>query len=796
MNKSISRVADSGKTVEPGETRYFELYQTAQRQINELLLLDRLRSAIARQLNVTSIAQIVTESTVVLFGYPLVSLYLLENDTLVIQNQVGYSNIRARIPETDGSEWAAVKEKKSVLQRKVKNHDSELDPTITVCSKICVPLFDQHTVTGLLIVETTADRTLSATDLILLEAIGENTSNAIWRARIYNEILETREALDKERRLLRTVIDNIPDQIFARDRECRFTLSNLKDAEMMGVSNTTELLGKCDLDFFPYELAMRYIDDDKKVLESGKPLINIVEPMIGADGEDRWIMTTKVPLRDNQDQVIGLVGIARDITQQKKDAQALEEAKLQAEEANKAKSTFLANMSHEIRTPLNAILGFSQLLMREPNFTDQQRHQLTTIHNSGEHLLQLINDILEISKIEAGRATINQSTFDLHGMLHDLKSMFQVRMDEKGLIFDLIIEDRVPQTIVSDESKIRQILINLIGNAVKFTKQGRIRCIVDAKHCEYDDWQLTFQVEDSGIGITAEDIQTLFQVFQQAPGGIKEGGSGLGLAISQRFARMLGGQINAASEPGVGSCFSLEIMVREDKSAQPGRKTPRHKISGIKDPVGTFRILVVDDVQESRELITSLLTPVGFEIIEASDGREAFDIWNKVHPHLIIMDIRMPVMNGLEATVKIRETDNGNQVPIIAATASAFEEERQTILNAGMNGYLRKPIQEQDLFDLVAQCLGIEYTYHSSETLRDEFALGMTSPEFPANEFNTIPEDVRGQMISACISADLDSLLDGVEQIIPKHSHAAARLQELADKLQYDDILSLLHGRS
>jgi len=796
MTSNVSHMAEQESNLANGEARYFDLYQIAQRQIKELLLLDRLRSSIARELDVHTIAEIVTESTTVLFGYPLVSLYLLEKNELVLQNQLGYSNIRDRISPERGAVGEAIREKKPVLVRKNKDRDEALDPTLPIVSTICIPLFDQHRVTGLLIAETTGDHKLSDTDLNLLEAIGENATNAIWRARIYNVSQKTREALDKERRLLRTVIDNLPDQIFARDRECRFTLSNLQDALKMGVSDPGELIGKCDLDFFPPDLAKKYIEDDKRVMDTGVAMPNIVEPMVDADGNEGWNMTTKVPLRNSQDEVIGLVGIARDITQQIKDAQALQEAKLQAEEANKAKSTFLANMSHEIRTPLNAILGFSQLLLREPGINDQQRHQLTTIHHSGEHLLQLINDILEISKIEAGRATINQNTFDLYGMLQDLKSMFQVRMDEKNLEFDLIIEDRVPQTISSDESKIRQILINLIGNAVKFTKQGRIRCIVDAKHIEEDDWNLIIQVEDSGIGITAEDIQTLFQVFQQAPGGIAEGGTGLGLAISQRFAKLLNGQILVASEPGVGSCFTLEILVREDKNAQPGRKIARHKISGIKGPATNFRILIVDDVKESRELLSSLLSPVGFEIIEASNGMEALDIWKKRNPHLIIMDIRMPVMNGLETTVHIRKEEKDDHIPIIAATASAFEEEKQTVLDAGMDGYLRKPIQDQDLFDLVAKCLGIEYTYHSSDARRDEFALGMTAPSFPADEFNSIPAGLREQMVAACISADLDSLMDAVEEITPDYPLAANRLQELAFKLQYDDILSLLHGRS
>jgi PAS domain S-box-containing protein len=784
------------KTQNQREKGYLDLDRSARLHAKELVLLNRIRNSVARELDVNTISQKVTREIAESFGYPLVSLYLQHNDVLVLQNQLGRTTIREQIPVGQGIEGDVVRSGKPNLWINTQNVPDPLGSHLSISSKICIPLFDQEKAVGVLTVETIDGKRLSRTDLCLMEAAGETVSNALWRARIYAESLQAREALDKERRLLRTVIDNIPDQIFARDRDCSFTLSNLKDAQMMGVSDPGQLLGKSDLDFFPTELAMKYIADDKRVIESGQALINIVEPMVDSDGNDRWNMTTKVPLRDNQDQIIGLVGIARDITQQRRDAQALEEAKLQAEEANKAKSTFLANMSHEIRTPLNAILGFSQLLLREPDITPQQRHQLTTIHNSGEHLLELINDILEISKIEAGRVAINYASFDLTGLLKDLKSMFQVRMDEKHLAFDVIIEDRVPRFIVADESKIRQIMINLIGNAVKFTKQGRIRCIVDAQKIDITDWNLTIQVEDSGIGITADDINTLFQVFQQAPGGIAEGGTGLGLAISQRFAKMMNGNIRVTSEPGVGSCFALEITVQEDINAQPVVKKPQRKISGIKNPFTSYRVLIVDDVKESRELLSSFLTLVGFERIEATNGKEALDAWQTRAPHLIIMDIRMPVMNGLEATRQIRQAEKGTPVPIIAVTASAFEEEKQTILDSGMNGYLRKPIQERELFDLIGKCLGIEYTYFSEDGLPGSSIKSVSNPTILVDELKSIPPELREQMISACSSADVDNLLDAVEKITPTLPHAAEQIQELTSRLNYDDILSLLQGGS
>jgi PAS domain S-box-containing protein len=793
LTRDNSHPKKEAETILQKVKRYSRLYRSTLRQLKKKELLDRVRNAIARELNIRTITRIATEGIAESFGYPLVSLYILQGDTLILQNQVGQVNIAEKILTSQCMEWKVVRSGKSILLKDAKSIPVSPGTTQPISSKIYIPLFDQPKVVGLLIVETTKNMRLSEADLHLLEAIGENISNALWRARIYAESLQTQEALDKERRLLRTVIDNIPDQIFARDRDCSFTLSNLKDAQRMGVTDPDQILGKNDLDFFPPELAIRYIADDKWVMESGQPLINIVEPMVDSDGNNMWIMTTKVPLRDNQDQIIGLVGIARDITKERQVAHALEEAKHQAEEANNAKSKFLANMSHEIRTPLNAILGFSQLLLREPGLTPVQRHQLTTINKSGEHLLGLINDILEISKIEAGRAIVNITTFDLYAMVQDLKTLFQVQMDEKHLSFDVIIEDRVPHFIISDESKLRQILINLIGNAVKFTKQGKIHCIVDAQHIGDKNWRLIEQIEETGIGITADDIQKLFQVFQQVPGKSSEGGTGLGLAISQRFAKMLNGQIQVSSEPGVGSCFTLETIVQEDKNIQPEKKYSRLKISGIKNPVRTYRVLVVDDVKESRELLSSFLTQAGFELQEASNGKEALQVWESWSPHLIIMDIRMPIMSGMEAATHIRGAETDSHVPIIAATASAFEEERQTILETGINGYLRKPIQEHELFELVSECLGIEYSYYPDN---DQELQKPASTSFPADEFKSLPADLREQMISTCSSADLDGLLDVMEQIRTNWPQAFCQIEELAQKLQYDDILSLLQGRS
>ncbi len=795
MVEVYSKRKKKSSPIQQDDQSYFDLFRSASLKIQELELLERFRDSIALELDQKRIIQKVTDGIVELFGYPFVSLYLLQEQKLVLQSQVGYSTILQEEPSSDGIEYQVIISGESVQQRNTQTKSESVNSVEPGVSKICIPMLDQHIVIGVLTIETTSDDWLTDDDFHLIQTIGDYTSNALWRAKIFSESLRTQEALDKERRLLRTVIDNLPDQIFARDRDCRFTLSNQSDANMMGVADPEQLIGKNDLDFFPRELALRFIADDKQVMESGKPLINIEEPISDANGSEHWIMTTKIPLRDSQNEVIGLVGIARDITKQRENAQALEEAKRLAEEANKAKSKFLANMSHEIRTPLNAILGFSQLLLREPNLSGQQRHQLTTINHSGEHLLELINDILEISKIEADRATIHEHPFNLYGLIRDIQSMFQVRMDEKHLSFEVITSNSIPQNIISDESKLRQILINLIGNAIKFTKTGRIKCIIDGNQIDGTKWQLIIKIEDSGVGIAPEDIPSLFQVFQQAQSGLTEGGTGLGLAISQRFAKMLNGHISVTSKLGVGSCFILEIPVVEDIGSQTERITKPQRISGLADKSISYRILIVDDNKESRELLSSILTPVGFEVMEKSTGKEAIEAWKSWHPHLIIMDIRMPVMTGIEATTLIRNAELGTRTPIIAATASAFEEEKQKILDAGMNGYLRKPIQAGGLLKMIGECLNIEYSYLPEVFVFDHNKSQTIITSSPVDEFNAIPTKIKEQIINACASADLDMIIQIVENITPRLPKAAHLLEELAGTLQYDEIQNLLQGR-
>lgn len=387
----------------------------------------------------------------------------------------------------------------------------------------------------------------------------------------------------------------------------------------------------------------------------------------------------------------------------------LHKTQIKAEAANQAKSQFLANMSHELRNPLNAILGFSELILFNSSLSREDTQGLEIINSSAQHLLKLINGVLDLAKIEAGKMSLNEKEFDLFTLLKDLKNMFSLKADNRGL--DLIIDwDKdVPRYICSDEVKLNQILINLISNAIKFTSSGT----VSLKVSRNSDTNLRFEVKDTGAGIPPEEIGLLFKPFQQTLIGSESGeGTGLGLSISQKFVRLMGGDIKVNSIVNQGTTFSFDINVSLASEIPVITQKPTKRVIGIATMQEDYRLLVVDDVRVNRLLLNKILTRVGFTTKEAKNGLEAIELWENWRPHLIFMDVRMPVIDGIEATQKIRSKETKTTTKIIALTASLLKESRLKMLTSGYDDILYKPYKSEDLFMTISKHLKLKYIYN------------------------------------------------------------------------------------
>ncbi|MGL6137896.1 MAG: ATP-binding protein, partial [Planktothrix sp.] len=354
------------------------------------------------------------------------------------------------------------------------------------------------------------------------------------------------------------------------------------------------------------------------------------------------------------------------------------------------KSTFIANMSHELRSPLNAILGFSQLMLRTKNLPNEQYENAGIIQRSGEYLLTLINNVLDFAKIEAGKTTLNQKDFDLHQLLDDLEDMLHLRAVNIGLelIFDRAAD--LPHYIHSDGVKLRQVLLNLLSNAIKFTEAGgvilRVNSVFDQETKHYI---LDFNINDTGVGIAPSELSRLFEAFSQTKSGQEsQEGTGLGLAISQQFVKLLGGNITVTSELGKGTTFQFSMKVTAARASINHKNISEKLILGLAADQPIYRILAVDDKPVNQKLLIKLLSPLGFQVKAASNGEEAIALWDSWQPHLIFMDMRMPIMDGYEATKYIKSHVKGHATAIIALTASVLEEEKAMVLSAGCDDFM------------------------------------------------------------------------------------------------------------
>lgn len=584
-------------------------------------------------------------------------------------------------------------------------------------------------------------------------------------------------------RYLRTLIDTLPWRIWFKDTASRYLAVNQAEAGNCGLG-ADELVGRSDLDVRSPALAEALRADDIEVMESHRG--KTVEERLDSAAGTIWIETFKAPVLDDDDSVLGTVGFARDISERKASEAARDMALAEAQRLAQARSDFLAQMSHELRTPLNGVLGYAQILGRDSTLSEAQERAVNVIRHSGEHLLNLINDILDLAKIEAGKLELEPSDVALARFLNTIAEMISVKAEQKGLDFSCNLEPGLPGAIHVDAVRLRQILLNLLSNAVKFTDRGQVRLSVARSR----GGKLRFEVRDSGVGIAPDQRAIIFQPFEQT-GDFqrRRGGTGLGLAITRQFLHLMGSEVSVAEASGGGSVFWFELDATPAYGACVLAPVPDSPVTGYEGARRT--ILVADDVRENRMVAVDMLGRLGFLMLEAADGREAVALAMARHPDLILMDIVMPGMDGLQATERLRTLPGLAKVPVIPMSASASGFDRQRWLAAGLDELLPKPIDYDKLLERLRALLGLRWTVNAST------APAAAPADLLADVLATPPQDEmavlhqlarRGNMHDILIRAQHIAGLD--ERYVP----FAAKLSMLAGSFQSKAVLRYVEG--
>ncbi len=568
----------------------------------------------------------------------------------------------------------------------------------------------------------------------------------------------------------RSLTESATDAIIITDAEGNITFWN-KSAQKIFKYSDAEVQNTNIKKYFNEESLSLLHNEKNHKLANSLPFIGHTAELVAITKDKKNVTVelslSAVRIRNNS----SAIAIVRDITERKHMEMALQKAKIEAEKANRAKSEFLANMSHEIRTPMNSILGFSQLLIGKLE-NPQLNSYIEAISSSGKSLLGLINDILDLSKIEAGKLELEYDAVNPHSIFEEVKQIFAFKVKEKGLDLILHVDETIPKGLVLDEIRLRQVMVNLVGNAVKFTESGQITIAAEAEEHEEDTskMNLIFSVRDTGIGISEEQQQLIFEAFRQQAGQStrKYGGTGLGLAITKRLVEMMNGNISVESNEGNGSIFRVKLydidiastiaFDKEDSSLET-------KIS-LKD----LKILIVDDIELNRKLVREYLGDNNLDIYEAEDGKQAIYIAEEIIPDLILMDMKMPVMDGYEATRRIVSMQKLSHIPIIALTASAMKGDEDKILNIGCKAYLPKPVDKFALLNQISKLVG------TNNVIRND------NREIVNNDFNQ-------NDIDYIINGDIQQFLDYFDkELLPiakkyEHRFVMGQIETFTDML-------------
>ena len=589
---------------------------------------------------------------------------------------------------------------------------------------------------------------------------------------------------------IRAIVDNMVDAVITIDQQ-GIVQSYSHTAERIFGYSPEEMLEQNIKKLMPMHISAKHDGYLKSYAEGGEPKIIGHRREVIARRKDGTEFPADLAVAEIrvQDQHF-YTGVVRDISLRKQMEEELVAAEKKAQAANQAKSTFLANMSHELRTPLNAVLGFSEILAQDQDVGQQQRETLNVINRSGHHLLNLINDVLDMSKIEAGHVELKPEPTDLHLLLQDINDMFCLRTKAKALQFSLVLAPTLPRHLLLDAGKVRQILINLLGNSVKFTEQGEIILRCDGKETAEGQWHLSFEVEDSGAGIAEENIETVFDPFAQVgETPAKHKGTGLGLAITRQFIQLMGGEITLKSIIDMGSIFYFGIAA-ESVDANEVEQTVSgngQQVVGMVSKNPEWRILIVEDEEDNRSLLHRLLTSVGFHVQEAVNGEEAIQCFKEWQPHFIWMDLHMPVMDGLTASREIRQLPNGGKVKIAAITASVFTEQRSEVLAAGMNDFIRKPYRPHEIFECLEKYLDIRFEYAEDMTSQAEIGV-----QLDAEMLADLPSDLRLELRDASASLNPESVAAVISRIRETAPTLADGLMVLANDFNFERITALL----